>query len=243
MRTIDTAPAGFTEFLRGGREKNAEDLVAGLLSKALDDMHVLLRGVALPNGEKLGFVLVGPEGVWHLELLHLASLVNSGGVWMHWDYAQQSVQPVPVSNLAAQAQSKHAHLREFLAASGVEPQQAVVVAVPKAPHDFSLPGVEMLVFIEELEEFATVVLPQHAPATPLTVEPIIGRLMKHSGEASGEAGAEAEPKTAGPSALSELMQRRVPQLGNMLGWQIAVLAGLAFGNCCLLSAAAWVLLR
>ena len=81
MRTIDTAPAGFTEFLRGGREKNADDLVAGLLNKYLDDRHVLLRGVTLPGGEKLGFVLLGPEGVWHLELLHLASLVNNGGVW------------------------------------------------------------------------------------------------------------------------------------------------------------------
>lgn len=242
MRTIDTAPAGFTEFLRGGREKNAEDLVAGQLNRSLDDSHVLLRGVVLPDGEKVGFVLLGPEGVWHLELLHLASLVNNGGVWMHWDYTQQSVQPVPVSRIVSEAQTKLVKLRDFLAHAGVQPQQAVIVAVPKTPHDFRLPGLDMLVFVEEINEFATAVLPQNAPAQPITVEPLIGRFLKHGGGAADEEGG-AAPKPAQPNALSQLLQRRVPQLGNMLGWQVAFLVLMALANCCVLVTMAIVFLR
>jgi hypothetical protein len=235
MRTIDVVPAGFTEFLRGSREKQGEDALIAQLAKNLDDTHVLLRHLILPNAtDKLGFVLVGPQGIWHLELLHLASLVNNGGVWMYWDYAKQSIQPVPFNARAGQTRSRLAELQAFLGQSGFGARQAVVVTTPNAPRDFNLPGLDIVLFVGELGEFIREVMPQHATAAPLAVDEVVNLL---TGKTEAKKAAPAG-KAGGPGWLKQ----RHPRLGSMTGLQVLVLSVFGLLNCCALAFLARVLL-
>lgn len=239
MRTIDVVPAGFTEFLRGGREKQGEDSLAAQLGKHLDDQHILLRHLVLPGAtDKLGFVLVGPEGIWHFELLHLASLVNNSGVWMYWDYSKQSIQPVPFSTLAGQSRSRLAELQAFLGPAGYGARQAVVITTPNAPHDFSIPGLDIVLYLDELAGFTRDTLPQHAPAAPLDVDEAVNLL---TGKKAAPKTAPAAAKTGQPAGPSWLKQRH-PKLGAMTGLQITVLAVFGLLNCCALFFLAQILL-
>lgn len=239
MRVIELSKRGFGGLL-GGREKTGEDSVVSLFGKALDDSYVMLRGVNLPgSAEKAGLVLAGPDGVWHLDLVHLTNLVKTSMVWMFYDSAKQSVEPVPANDLVERAHARLAGVHNALSPLGVNTRQAVVMTAPDAPHDFSLPGVDMLVFLDEVGEFVNVVMPQSKPDTPVDVPAVVERLTHQS------AGAEAEGSGEGDagSGLPNFFQRRVPQLGNMLGWQIAFLAGMAVANCCILGLLAYVLLN
>ena len=62
-----------------------------------------------------------------LEQLTLASLVHNAGVWMHWDYTKQSVQPVPFTNIASLARSRLAELQAHLGPAGFGARQAMIV--------------------------------------------------------------------------------------------------------------------
>ncbi len=228
MRIVEATPSGFADFLRGGREKQGEDLVTAQFGKALDDSHILIRHLTLPDAsEKTGFVLVGPNGLWHLELLHLASLVNNAGVWMHWDYAKQSVQPVPLSEIAAHARSRLAELQAFLGPAGLGARQAVVVATPRAPREFAVPGIDLVLFVEEIGEFVRDVLPQYAAETPLDAAEAVNLL-------TGKARPATPPAAAGPT-LSDWLKRRQPRLFSLTGLQLLVLGGMALANCCALT--------
>ncbi len=237
MRVIEVSKRGFAGLL-GGREKAEEDSVVNLFSKALDDSHVMLRNVNLPGSkEKIGLVLAGPDGVWHLDLVHLTNLVKTSMVWMYYDSAKQSVEPVPATELVDQARARLADVRRALSPLGVYVRQAAIMTTPEAPHDFTLPGVDMLVFLDEVAEFVNTVMPQSKAETPVDVPAVVERLTHKEPEHAGadESGAE--------SAAPNLFRRRVPQLGNMFGWQIAFLAGMAVANCCVLGLLAFILFQ
>ncbi|MBP7691975.1 MAG: hypothetical protein KA764_08660 [Anaerolineales bacterium] len=230
MRIIDVVPSGLTEFLRGGREKAGEDLVLAHFGKVLDDQHVMLRHLTLPEAtDKLGLVLVGPEGIWHLEQLTLASLVNNAGVWMHWDYTKQSVQPVPFSTIASQARSRLAEIQAHLGPAGFGARQALIVTTPNAPRDFAIPGLDIVLFVDEIAEFVRDVMPQHAPAAPLAVPEAVNVL---TGRTKPPAPSAAAPRPAGGPAW---LSRRYPRLGALTGQQLLVLGLAVLGNCCLFS--------
>jgi hypothetical protein len=227
MRIVDVTPSGLADFLRSGREKAGEDLVVAQFGKVLDDTHVMLRHLTLPQAvDKLGLVLVGPDGIWHLELLHLASLVNNGGVWVHWDYTKQSVQPVPFSTIAEQARSRLAELQAFLGPAGFGARQAVVTASANVPHEFGVPGIDLLLFVEEIEEFVRDMLPRYAPSPPVAVDEAVN-LLTHKPQAP-----EAE---ASASRLSVWLNQRYPRLGSLTGLQLVTLALLTLANCCVLT--------
>jgi hypothetical protein len=233
MRLIDVLPTGFADFLRGGREKTGEDQIIAQFGKALPgDDHVLLRHLALPgSADKLGLVLVGPEGIWHLEQVHLASLVNNAGVWMYWDYAKQSIQPVPFTQLASQARSRLAELQAFLGQAGLGARQALVVTSPNAPRDFTVPGMDLVLFVDEAAEFVKDILPKYAPETPLAVGEVVDLL-------TGKTQAKMPAAPAGPSWLNQ----RYPRLGSLTGLQLLVLALAGLANCCLFTILAVLLL-
>lgn len=238
MRIVDATPSGFADFLRGGREKQGEDLVSGLLARALGDTHTLLRHLTLTDSnDKLGFVLVGPDGIWHLELLHLASLVNNGGIWMHWDYDKQSVQPVPFTLLTDRARARLAELQAHLAMDGYGARQAMIVTTPGAPHDFSVPGVELVLHANEIGDFVRDVMPQYAPESPIDVDAAVRLLTGKRTAAGPPAQAKGEP-----SALTTALNRRHRQLGSLTGFQILVLGLLALANCCVLAVVVSLLL-
>lgn len=238
MRIVEATPSGFGDFLRGGREKQGEDLVTGQLARALGDSHTLLRHLTLPDSQdKLGFVLVGPDGIWHLELLHLASLVNNGGIWMHWDYEKQSVQPVPFTSLMERARARLAELQAHLAAEGYGARQAFIVTSPGAPQDFGIPGVELVLNANEIGEFVRDVMPQYASESPVDVEAAVSLLTRKPKKAALAAEAAGEP-----SALTAALNRRYRQLGSLSGFQLLVLGLLALANCCVLAVVVSLLL-
>jgi hypothetical protein len=237
MRVIEVSKRGFGGLL-GGREKAAEDAVVNLFSKALDDSHVMLRNVHLPGSpEKIGLVLVGPDGVWHLDLVHLSRLVKTSMVWMYWDSVGQSVEPVPASEIVEQARVRLSEVRDVLSPQGATVRQAVIMTTPDTPHDFSLLGVDMLVFLDEIAEFANTVMPQYKAETPVDVAAVVDRL---TGKAAEVPGADEAPAESAPPTF---FQRRFPQLGHLFGWQIAFLAGMTVANCCVLGTLALLLLR
>ena len=83
---------------------------------------------------------------------------------MHWDYTKQSVQPVPFSTIASQARSRLAEIQGHLGPAGFGARQALIVTTPNAPRDFAIPGLDIVLFVDEIAEFVRDVLPQHAPA-------------------------------------------------------------------------------
>jgi hypothetical protein len=237
MRVVDVVPSGLSEFLRGGGvEKSGEDLVTRQLSRALDDRYVLLRHVALPDStEHLGMVLVGPTGIWHFDLLHLASLVKNGNYWVHWDQIQGAVQLVPLAEISAKARSRLAELRAVLAPHGLNAYQAVMVAALNVPRDFSVQNVERMLFVEDMQKFLEEDIPQTAPGEPINVNHAVDVL---TGKIKPAATETAPAPAKGPSWF----QRRESRFGNLTGLQITVLAVAAAVNCCLLAAFAYVLL-
>lgn len=236
MRIIDTVPAGLTDFLRTGRDKTNEDAVIKQFERYLDDQFVLLRNLTLPDSEeKQGLVLVGPNGVWQLELLHLASLSKSGPTWMHWDHEQQSIQVVQFNDLANAARSRLAELRAFLAAEGIPAYQLTMVPLLKVPRDFIVPGVERMFYLDDVEKFAKQEL--KGAEGKVNVNAAVSLLTGHSqrtaviGSSSPRAG----------SNSGAWLKRSFPQFGNLTGQQLALVGGFAFLNLCLCLVLVWAL--
>jgi hypothetical protein len=238
MRVIDTVPAGLTDFLRTGRDKTNEDAVIKQFERHLDDHYVLLRNLTLPDSEeKLGLVLVGPNGAWHLELLHLASLSKSGPTWMHWDHDQQSIQVVQFNDIANAARSRLAELRAFLAAEGVPAYQLTFVPLLKIPRDFQVPGVERMFFLEDIEKFTKQELKNETEAK-VKVNAVVSLL---TGKSERSAVIGAPTLRPSGSASGNWLQRTFPQFGNLTGQQLLLVAGFAFLNLCLCGVLMWAL--
>lgn len=226
MRVLDVAHNGLGEFLRGGREKTAEENVIKLFGRGLDDHYIMLRHLVLPEtNEKLGLVLVGPTGVWHIELLHLASLSQNGPVWMYWDYKKQSIQVVPFTSLATQARSRLAELRAFLSPDGIPAYQVVMVPMANIPRDFVVPGVEQMLFVEDIPDF---VRQQVKAAGEASVN--VGRAVDLL---TGKARRKGYTQPLGARQPGWL-QRRHRQLGNLTGLQVVLVGAVAAFNLCLL---------
>jgi len=238
MRVIDTVPAGLTDFLRTGRDKTNEDAVIKQFERYLDDRYVLLRNLTLPDSEdKLGLVLVGPTGAWHLELLHLASLSKSGPTWMHWDHEQQSIQVVQFNEIANAARSRLAELRAFLAADGIPAYQLTMVPLLKIPRDFQVPGVERMLFMEDIEKFARQELKGDPTGPKVNVNAVVS-LLTGKAERTAVIGAPV-PQTGATSGA--WLKRTFPQYGNLTGQQLVLVAGFAFVNLCLCLVLVWAL--
>jgi hypothetical protein len=226
MRVLDVGQSGLGDFLRGGREKAAEENIVKLFGRSLDDHYIMLRHLVLPEtNEKLGLVLVGPTGVWHIELLHLASLSQNGPVWMYWDYEKQSIQVVPFNTLATQARSRLAELRAFLSPDGIPAYQVVMVPVANVPRDFVVPGVEQMLFVEDVADFVR------------NRVKVAGETSINTGRAvdllTGKARRKGYTQLLAPRQPGWL-QRRHPQFGNLTGLQVVLVGALAAINLCLL---------
>ncbi len=226
MRILDVAQNGLGEFLRGGRERAAEDNIIKLFGRGLDDHYIMLRRLILPEtNERFDLILVGPTGVWHIELLHLASLSQNGPVWMYWDYEKQSIQVVPFTSLATQARSRLAQLRAFLSPDGIPAYQVVMVPVANVPRDFAIPGVEQTLFVEDIPEFVRNEV-KTVKDTPVNVGRAVDLL---TGKARRKG--YTQPLAARPPGW---LQRRHRRLGNLTGLQVVLVGAVATLNLCLL---------
>jgi hypothetical protein len=165
----------------GRRAKAGEDRVANALARLLDDDYYLLRNVPLPDDPyDLDMVLVGPTGVWEFEILHFQRLVNTDEGWVHWDFNQQTPQPIPAV-LISRTQEKVTQLRQFLARNGileVEINQANILSTPNAPRDFTLPGLQV-VFLDELEGFVRTAASLFTASQPVPVAKLVELLNPH----------------------------------------------------------------
>lgn len=226
MRVLEVAQSGIGEFLRVGREKAAEDNVIKVFGRSLDDHFVMLRHLVLPEtSEHIGLALAGPTGVWHIELLHLASLSQNGPVWMYWDYEKQSIQVVPFTSLATQARSRLAQLRAFLSPDGIPAYQVVMVPVANVPRDFTVPGVEKMLFVEDIADFVRDEVKSVKEASVNA-----GRAVDLL---TGKARRKGYTQPLTPRRPGWL-QRRHRELGNLTGAQVVLVGVVAFLNLCLL---------
>jgi hypothetical protein len=205
-------------FKRGNqwrRQLAAEDRVAAILARTLDDDYHLIRNLVLPDDRyDLDMVLVGPAGIWEFEVLPLVGLVHSEEGWVHWDYNQQGLRPVPL-DLGQRARDKVTRLSRYLAERGLpdlDINQALVLASPNPPRDFSLPGVEV-VFPDQLEHFMQAAL--NVLRSPTPVKDVVEQLSRAEGT-------EAESYEA-------------ERLWGMTPPQVLVILILAFLDVCLLA--------
>jgi hypothetical protein len=220
MRVINLAKGrGFAARLQRGRELAGEDRVASVLASLLDDRYHLIRHF-VPPGERydLNMILVGPVGVWHFEILHFVGLVQTEQGWMHWDYKQQSLRPIP-PELIPRTRDKLARLTRHLAERGLpdlDINQVIILSTPNAPHEFALPDLQV-VFFDEIEEMLRTAQNVFPSAAPVPVAQIVGLL------------------TGAPVETSEAQEAEEGPAETPVGWggltrtQLLILAGLGLG--------------
>ena len=101
------------------RGEDGEDRVAELILQALDGNWHLFRNISLPGRNKgdFDFVLVGPPGVWVLEVKNFRGEYRNIGD--RWEYKKGKNWKTASSNPSQQAQKNALRLANFLKADGL----------------------------------------------------------------------------------------------------------------------------
>jgi hypothetical protein len=232
MRVVDLSRSrGFAARLTHGRELAGEERVVGVLAGLLDDAYLLVRHYRLPDDPyDLDMILIGPAGLWQFEILHFTGLVKTDAGWMYWDYKQQGLQPIPYE-LISRTRDKVVRLTQYLAERGLpglEISQVLILSTPNAPHDFSLPGLDVA-FVDEVEELIKTAQSLFRPSNPLPVDRLARVLTGGKGD-TAPAPDEAEAESAGPPPAPQ------PLMWGMTRMQVIILAVLAAGVVCILVA-------
>lgn len=134
MRQFDKQVALY----RKGQE--GEERAVEALRRSLDGNWTLFRNITLPGQRNdIDLVLVGPPGVWALEVKNLAGSFRNVGE--HWEFqAGQRWKPLH-QNPSLQAQRNARQLANFLRADGLKQwvEAAVVWANPEGPLEVENP--------------------------------------------------------------------------------------------------------
>ena len=140
------------------RGQEGEDRVAELMLQALDGNWHLFRNISLPGRNKgdLDFVLVGPPGVWVLEVKNF--LGNYRNVGETWEYRHDKKWKSLSKSPSLQAQNNALRLKNFLKADGlkvfVEP--AVVWANEESPLSVENPMVAVWTYNHLADELGNI---------------------------------------------------------------------------------------
>jgi hypothetical protein len=129
------------ENYRKGQE--GENRVDDVLNAALNGEWTLFRNVILPGrgGGDLDSVLVGPTGIWVLEIKTLSGIFRNIGD--QWECRTQKKWHLLKKNPSQQARGNAARLGGFLEADGIKQwvKPAVVWANPESPLEIENPSV------------------------------------------------------------------------------------------------------
>jgi hypothetical protein len=109
------------------RGQKGEDVTADVIRQVLDGNWTLFRNIVLPGRNKadLDMVLVGPPGVWVLEVKNITGQYRNIGE--RWEYRAGRRWHRAIANPSRQARSNAIRLAEFLRADGI--RQWITAAV------------------------------------------------------------------------------------------------------------------
>ncbi|MEO8393703.1 MAG: nuclease-related domain-containing protein [Chloroflexota bacterium] len=126
---------------RKGQE--GEERVVQTIQQTLDSQWYLFRNVVLPGENKadLDSVLVGPTGVWVLEIKNLSGEYRN--IADQWEYSKRGRWKASRFNPSRQAQNHAVRLANFLKADGIQQwvTPALVWANSEAPLSVENPGI------------------------------------------------------------------------------------------------------
>jgi hypothetical protein len=133
---ISLIPKRFEKRIENYRKgQEGEEQVVEAMRQALDGTWVLFRNVVLPGRNKADIdgVLVGPSGVWALEVKTLSGEYRNTGD--QWEYRAGNHWSRMRSSPSQQAQKNAARLGSFLRADGIKQwiEPAVIWANPESP--------------------------------------------------------------------------------------------------------------
>jgi Nuclease-related domain len=140
------------------RGQEGEDRVAELMLQALDGNWHLFRNISLPERNKgdLDFVLVGPPGVWVLEVKNFRGQYRNVGDT--WEYRHDKKWKSLSKSPSLQARNNALRLKDFLKADGlklfVEP--AVVWANEESPLSVENPMVAVWTYNHLADELGNI---------------------------------------------------------------------------------------
>jgi len=144
------------ENYRQGQE--GEDRVVDVMRQSLDGNWALFRNVTLPGRSRgdIDAVLVGPSGVWALEIKTLAGEYRNTGE--HWEYRAGNRWTLLKRSPSRQAQNNAARLSSFLKADGIRQwvTAAVVWADPESPLSVEHPMVAVWTMDRLSEELGNI---------------------------------------------------------------------------------------
>lgn len=143
-KTLDWVMNKFDAQMENHRKgEKGEDRVVEMMRHILDGNWVLFRNINLPgrNRTDLDSVLVGPSGVWVLEVKTFAGEYRNIGE--HWEYRVGNRWKSSKSNPSRQANGNAIRLKNFLKADNISQwvNPVVVWADPKSPLSVENPSV------------------------------------------------------------------------------------------------------
>ncbi|MEP7293088.1 MAG: nuclease-related domain-containing protein, partial [Chloroflexota bacterium] len=140
------------------RGEEGEDRVVTTISQSLDGNWFLFRNVLLPGRSRtdLDGVLVGPSGVWVLEIK--AYTREHRNIGEHWEYRAGNRWKLSRSNPSRQAKNNAVHLADFLRADRIKQwiTPVVVWANPESSLTVENPGVSVWVLDRLLDELGNI---------------------------------------------------------------------------------------
>jgi len=144
------------ERYRSGQE--GEERVEIALRQALDGSWALFRNVSLPGRKKsdVDGILVGPPGVWALEVKTLSGVYRNIGD--DWEYRSGKEWATARTKPSQQARRNAGRLGSFLAADGIDQwvKPAVVWANPDSPLTVENPSVAVWPFDRLADEVGNI---------------------------------------------------------------------------------------
>lgn len=86
-----------------------------VLESALDDHYILLLNSSLPNGTESDMILVGPNGIWVMQVVHGAGMYKvEGDVWLAYNHTNLTFEPAeelsPIDEVRNVATTVYDHL-------------------------------------------------------------------------------------------------------------------------------------
>jgi hypothetical protein len=175
---------------RKGQE--GEERVTAAMHSVLDGEWFLFRNIVLPgrNQGDLDFVLVGPTGIWAIEIKHYTGEYRNIGAG--WEYRIKNRWKIAKNNPGQQASDNSARLSNFLKADGIQQwvTPAVIWANPEAPLTVENPSVTVWTLDRLRDELDNIL--QIKPIPEDKRQQIVDKLTKLCAAQKQKAAAEAK---------------------------------------------------
>lgn len=217
------------------RALESEDTVIEILANHLDDDYTLIcNALLLEDGPDADLILVGPNGVWAGEFVHLSGdFKASGENWLAYDSARKDYTPAEPNPIAT-ARANAGVIHEYLHSKDLPVPWVNPVVFLTDPHNINVYGESPAVAIIRREEIYQFVTQEVRDLDPVMDEADVAAIVEvlrpyFTASAAVEA------------ARTDVKEPPKHFLG-MSSVQWAILLALALADICVLGGFAWYVL-